>query len=115
MNGQPPNGSDDGNFTGDAITADQIAFNSQHGFYTTNGIYDLRPETLESNFYAWRVTGNPKYLANAEAALASFQKYLPVPNAPGGVAGIFDVNNVNNTGHFDDAESFFFAEVMKYL
>ena len=74
----------------------------------------MRPEVLESNFYAWRVSGDPKYVANAQVALKSFQNHLPVPNGVGGVGGLFDVNNIQS-GHFDDAESFFYAEVMKYL
>ena len=66
---------------------------------------------LESNFYAWRATGNTKYLDNAASAIESFQKYLPATVA---YAGINDVNNVNST-KVDDMESFWFAEVLKYL
>jgi len=116
---QPPNGTDDGNFTGNAITAADLAFNSQHGFYIFDGgaDYILRPEVLESNFYAWRVTGNQKYLANAQSAIQSYLKFLEVPGGQGGVSGIFDVNNATITDgdRVDDTESFFFAEVMKYL
>ncbi|KAF9049289.1 seven-hairpin glycosidase [Hymenopellis radicata] len=54
--------SSDGNFTGgSAPTPAQQAFYSLHGFYITSSVYILRPEVLESNFYAWRVTGDQKY------------------------------------------------------
>ncbi|KAF8512523.1 glycoside hydrolase family 47 protein [Hysterangium stoloniferum] len=119
VNGTPPNGTDDGSFTGNPITADDLTFNSEHGFYIFDGAADyiLRPEVLESNFYAWRVTGDPKYLANAQSAIDSYLKFLVVPGGDGGVSGIFDVNNatITNDNRVDDTESFFFAEVMKYL
>ncbi|KAL4255270.1 alpha-1,2-Mannosidase [Pleurotus pulmonarius] len=84
--------SDDGSFTGssNSPSAAQLAFNAQHGFYITGADYILRPEVLESNFYAWRATGDTKYLDNAAAAIDSFNKFLP-------------------------ATSFWFAEVLKYL
>lgn len=114
---QPPNGSDDGSFSQEGIPADQLPFVDQHGFYITNGLYDLRPEVLESNFYAWRVTGNPKYIANAQSALQSFQNFIVVPGGDGGVSGLNDVTQTSfsNNDRIDDTESFFFAEVMKYL
>lgn len=39
------------------IPADQAAFYKAHGFYTTNPLYDLRPEVIESYYYAYRITG----------------------------------------------------------
>ncbi|KAF9494946.1 glycoside hydrolase family 47 protein [Pleurotus eryngii] len=103
----------DGSFTGSSSrpTADQLAFNDKHGFYITGSDYILRPEVLESNFYAWRVTGDTKYLDNAAAAIDSFNKFLP---ATVGFAGIDDVNDPNSE-KIDDTESFWFAEVLKYL
>ncbi|KAF4583556.1 maturation of Asn-linked oligosaccharides protein [Pleurotus pulmonarius] len=105
--------SDDGSFTGssNSPSAAQLAFNAQHGFYITGADYILRPEVLESNFYAWRATGDTKYLDNAAAAIDSFNKFLP---ATVGFAGINDVNNPNST-KIDDTQSFWFAEVLKYL
>ncbi|KAF9445727.1 glycoside hydrolase family 47 protein [Macrolepiota fuliginosa MF-IS2] len=104
----------DGNYTaGSAPTPEQQAFYELHGFYPTTGAeyYILRPEVLESNFYAWRVTGDAKYLDRAASAVSSFQKYLKAPVA---YAGIQNVNDVNS-GKFNDMESFWFAEVLKYL
>jgi mannosyl-oligosaccharide alpha-1,2-mannosidase len=104
--------SSDGSYTGgEEPDATQIAFNEEHGFYITAADYVLRPEVLESNFYAWRVTGDTKYLDRAASAVASFNKYLPTTVA---FAGIDDVDNVNSQ-KIDDMESFWFAEVLKYL
>lgn len=105
--------SDDGSFTGSSSgpTAAQLAFNAQHGFYITGADYILRPEVLESSFYAWRATGDTKYLDNAVAAIDSFNKFL---TATVGFAGINDVNNPGST-KIDDTQSFWFAEVLKYL
>jgi len=102
----------DGNFTGHGNpSADQLAFYNQHGFYITDPFYVQRPEVLESNFYAWRVTGNQIYLQRARSAVASFNKFLSTPT---GFAGIDDVNNPM-TAKVNETESFWFAEVLKYL
>ena len=104
--------SSDGDYTGgDPPTAKQTQFYKEHGYYITTSDYILRPEVLESNFYAWRVTGDTKYLDHAVSAIESFQKYLPATVA---YAGIDDVNNVNST-KVNDMESFWFSEVLKYL
>ncbi|KDQ58337.1 glycoside hydrolase family 47 protein [Jaapia argillacea MUCL 33604] len=107
--------SSDGTYTGETPSASDITFYDQHGFFIYSGASDyiLRPEVLESNFYAWRVTGNTKYLDNAASAIASFETYLKVTGS-GGYAGISDVNN-KASDKIDDTESFWFAEVLKYL
>jgi hypothetical protein len=43
------------------VPADQKEFYDRAGFYITNGAYDLRPEVLESFYYAYRATGDRKY------------------------------------------------------
>jgi mannosyl-oligosaccharide alpha-1,2-mannosidase len=104
--------SSDGNFTGNGNpSAAQIAFYNKHGYYITASDYILRPEVLESNFYAFRVTGDQKYLDRAASAVTSFNKFLRTPT---GFAGLNDVNSLNG-GLIDDTESFWFAEVLKYL
>ncbi|KAG8747223.1 maturation of Asn-linked oligosaccharides protein [Ceratobasidium sp. 414] len=103
----------DGNWTGSTPSSQDVAFYKQNGFYVYSGYayYDLRPEVLESNFYAWRATGDIKYYNRAVAGLESIKKYC----RPGvGVAGIGDVRSTNS-GYIDHTESFFFAEVMKYI
>ncbi|KAF9517655.1 glycoside hydrolase family 47 protein [Hydnum rufescens UP504] len=107
-------GSDGGNYTGGPRPSpSDMDFYNQHGFYVYNGYsyYDLRPEVLESNFYAWRATGDVKYQNNAATALTNILKNC---KAPAAYAPIQDVTKLNS-GFFDDTESFFFAEVMKYL
>lgn len=58
----------------------------------TTSDYVQRPEVLESNFYAWRATGDTKYLDRAAAAVDSFQKFLKVDT---GYIGLNDVNDVS--------------------
>jgi len=104
--------SSDGSFTGGSNpTSQQTAFYNQHGFYITGADYILRPEVLESNFYAWRVTGNTKYLDRAASAVKSFNQFLKAKTA---FAGISNVDSTSSS-KFDDMESFWFAEVLKYL
>ncbi|KAJ6541128.1 glycoside hydrolase family 47 protein [Mycena sp. CBHHK59/15] len=104
--------SSDGNFTGGGgISSSQLAFYQKNGFYITASDYIQRPEVLESNFHAWRVTGDTKYLDRAASAIASFNRFLPATVA---FAGLNDVNS-RNGGLIDDMESFWFAEVLKYL
>lgn len=104
--------SSDGGFTnGAAPTSDQQDFYEKHGFYITDSDYILRPEVMESNFYAWRSTGDIKYLNRASQVIQSINKYLSVNNA---YAGIEDVDSATSK-KIDDMESFWFAETLKYL
>ncbi|CAE6481581.1 unnamed protein product [Rhizoctonia solani] len=103
----------DGSWTGQNQSASDLEFYRKNGFYVYNGYayYDLRPEVLESNFYAWRATGDIKYFNRAIAGLESIKKYC----RPGvAVGGIWDVRSTNS-GYINHTESFFFAEVMKYI
>lgn len=88
-----------------------MAFNNKSGFYPRGRGYIHRPEVLESNFHAWRVTGDKKYLDRAASAVASFNKYLRLST---GFPGLHDVNQPQG-GLIDDTESFWFAETLKYL
>ena len=107
--------SSDGNYTGGSnATEAQLEFYNEHGFYITAPDYILRPEVLESNFYAWRVTGDSKYLKRAEKAIESFQTYCKVEN--NGYAGLINVDDSSSSRQMiDDTESFWFSEVLKYL
>ena len=73
----------------------------------------MRPEVLESNFYAWRYTGNTTYYERAVSAYQSLETYLRTDTVA--YAPINDVNSDNGGGFIDDMESFWFAEVLKYL
>lgn len=108
----------DGDYTGaptDPSPEDE-AFYNENGFYILNGgsDYFLRPEVLESNFYAYRATGNQTYLDRAKQALSAFNKVLSINGA---YAGINDVNSLDGEGggFIDDTPSYFFAETLKYL
>ncbi|KZT65305.1 glycoside hydrolase family 47 protein [Daedalea quercina L-15889] len=105
--------SSDGNYTGSSPSSGDIAFYEKHGFFVYPGDSDyyLRPEVLESNFYAWRVTGDSKYVQRAADAVDSFLTYLPTTVA---YAGIDDVD-ATDSAFIDDMQSFWFAEVLKYL
>ncbi|QRV76191.1 glycoside hydrolase family 47 protein [Ceratobasidium sp. AG-Ba] len=93
-----------------------LAYYKENGFYSYNdtewAYYDLRPEVIESNFYAWRATGDLKYQKRAEAALSSIEKYCKSEH---GYAGIMDVRFTNQYDYINQTETFFFAEVLKYL
>lgn len=43
------------------VPANQTEFYERAGFYITDGSYVLRPEVLESFYYAYRATGDRKY------------------------------------------------------
>lgn len=106
--------SEDGDYTGQPPpTPEQQEFYKAHGFYLVDSAryYDMRPEVLESNFYAWRVTGDTKYIDRAASALRSFERYLAVNDA---YAPIENVNDANSN-KINDMESFWFAETLKYL
>jgi mannosyl-oligosaccharide alpha-1,2-mannosidase len=43
------------------VPENQTEFYERAGFYITSGYYILRPEVLESFYYAYRATGDRKY------------------------------------------------------
>ncbi|KAJ7952050.1 alpha-1,2-Mannosidase [Quillaja saponaria] len=69
----------------------------------------LRPETVESLFYLWRLTGNKTYQEWGWNIFQAFEKNSRVES---GYVGLKDVN----TGVKDNKmQSFFLAETLKYL
>ncbi|KAF8609807.1 glycoside hydrolase family 47 protein [Ceratobasidium sp. AG-I] len=97
-------------------TSYDLEFYKEHGFYSYNdtewAYYDLRPEVLESNFYAWRATGDLKYQKRAPAALTSIEKHCKLEH---GYVGIRDVRVNTQKAYINQTETFFFAEVLKYI
>ncbi|MHB1922041.1 MAG: glycoside hydrolase family 47 protein [Chitinophagaceae bacterium] len=73
-----------------------------------NGSYALRPENMESCYYLYHFTQNPKYLRMAKEMFKSLVKNC---RTNVGFAAIQDVQNMTPT---DSMESFFFAETLKY-
>lgn len=74
--------------------------------------YILRPETVESLFLGWRLTGNEKYRDWGWQVFQAIEKYCKVPG--GGYSGVQSVNEVP-VQHTDNMETFFVAETLKYL
>src|SRR5260221_14631517 len=68
-----------------------------------------RPEVMESNFMAWRATGDRKYYDRAVKTYKAFHTHL---TAPAGYAGVQDVRQTNSE-KIDDCGSFWYAEVLK--
>uniref|UniRef100_A0A8C1M608 alpha-1,2-Mannosidase n=1 Tax=Cyprinus carpio TaxID=7962 RepID=A0A8C1M608_CYPCA len=73
--------------------------------------YILRPEVIETYWYMWRFTHDPKYRQWGWEAVQAIDKYCRVS---GGFSGVKDVYSSNPT--YDDVQqSFFLAETLKYL
>ncbi|KAF0296741.1 Endoplasmic reticulum mannosyl-oligosaccharide 1,2-alpha-mannosidase [Amphibalanus amphitrite] len=73
----------------------------------------LRPETLESLWYLYHLTGNRTYQDWGWNIFQAFEKYARVPT--GGYTSIGDVRNPDNLNPRDSMESFFLGETLKYL
>ncbi|CAH8873117.1 unnamed protein product [Trichobilharzia szidati] len=82
-----------------------IAISKSHKHYL------LRPETVESYFYLWRFTKDPKYRDWAWDVVQALDKYC---RTGAGFSGIEDV--YSSQPEYDDVQqSFFLAETLKYL
>lgn len=93
------------------VPDDQKDFYSKAGFYISSGAYVLRPEVIESFYYAHRVTGKEIYrdwVWNAFVAINSTCR------TDSGFSAVSDVNKANGGSKSDNQESFLFAEVLKY-
>ncbi|RUS25640.1 glycoside hydrolase [Jimgerdemannia flammicorona] len=82
------------------------------GFYVKDPRYALRPETIESLFYFYRLTGDSKY---QDAAWHLFQAINSTSRTPVGFSKIEDVTKSDGGKFIDMQESFFLAETLKYL
>ncbi|CAK7221402.1 hypothetical protein SCUCBS95973_004486 [Sporothrix curviconia] len=94
-----------------AAPANQSAFFQKAGFWIVDGQYILRPEVIESFYYAYRATGDTKYQDWA------WDAFLAINKTCAAGSGYSAINNVMATGggSFQDfQESFWFAEVLKY-
>jgi mannosyl-oligosaccharide alpha-1,2-mannosidase len=89
----------------------QDDFYNQNGFYITTSYYDLRPEVIESYYYAYRATGDTKY---QDWAWDAFVAINSTCRTDSGFTAVGDVNVEGGGDKFDNQESFWFAEVMKY-
>lgn len=73
----------------------------------------LRPETVESLFYLYRVTGEEKYRDQGWQIFLAFEKHTKVKD--GGYSSISNVRDAGNPRFKDKMESFFLSETLKYL
>lgn len=71
-----------------------------------------RPETIESLFYLYRLTGDRKYRDWGWKIFQSFEKYSKLPE---GYSSMNNVRNPGNVGLRNKMESFFLGETLKYL
>ncbi|KZT58231.1 glycoside hydrolase family 47 protein [Calocera cornea HHB12733] len=83
----------------------------QRGFWVQDARFVLRPEVVESMFYAWRITGDPVWQERVWDAFQAVKKYC---KAPAAYASLVTVESTEPAKK-DESESFFYAELMKYF
>ncbi len=71
--------------------------------------YELRPEIIESTYYLYYFTGEPRYRAMGKTFADSLEKYCRTKD------GFAALLNVETKQKRDAMESFFLAETLKYL
>ncbi len=74
-----------------------------------DGAYHLRPEIVESTYYLYHYTGDPKYRRMGEKMFDNFVKYC---RADAGYAALADVTTRQQ---LDEMQSFVLAETFKYF
>jgi mannosyl-oligosaccharide alpha-1,2-mannosidase len=72
----------------------------------------LRPETVESLFYMWRITRKPKFREAGWTIYQAFERHARVDS--GGFAAVQDVMAIP-AQHRNKMESFWLGETLKYL
>ncbi|PHH80546.1 hypothetical protein CDD80_1058 [Ophiocordyceps camponoti-rufipedis] len=92
--------------------ASQKSFYNKAGFWTVQGSYILRPETLESIYYAYRLTGDVKWQQRAWTAFKQISSKCRIGSGYGELQNVMDANG---GGFYDQMQSFFLAETLKYL
>ncbi|KAI9171502.1 alpha-1,2-Mannosidase [Paramyrothecium foliicola] len=79
-----------------------------------NDVHNLqRPETVESLFYMWRITGDVKYREWGWEMFTSFLNYTAVEDQ-GGFSSLQNANVIPPVFK-DNLESFWLAETLKYM
>lgn len=74
--------------------------------------FRLRPEVLETWYYAYRATKDRKYLDWTWDAFLAINRTCRTDS---GFSGVTDVNAADGGAPIDVQESFVYAEVMKYI
>ncbi|XP_067106505.1 ER degradation-enhancing alpha-mannosidase-like protein 3 isoform X2 [Osmerus mordax] len=73
------------------------------------GQHPLRPEFAESTYYLYKATGDPYYLRVGQSIVEKLNAHARVP------CGFAAVHDVRTGTHEDRMDSFFLAEMFKYL
>ncbi|KAK6543452.1 maturation of Asn-linked oligosaccharides protein [Orbilia ellipsospora] len=110
-----PSGLGPENFAWDEslVPAGQKEFFTKNGFYYSGSIdYRLRPEVIESYYHAYMVTRDNKY---REWAWDAFKAINSTCRTSSGFTTVSDVSQADGGKKADKQESFWFAEVLKYL
>jgi len=98
--------------TASGLACDSVTIEPNGDIKCENDIYLLRPEVVESIFYAWRHTHDQKWRDYARKIWTSLHKHCEV--ASGGFTDVKYVTRVSPT-KMDKQESWFLAETLKYL
>lgn len=73
--------------------------------------YILRPEVVETYFYMWRFTKDPKYREWGWQAVQALEKWCKTESGYSGIRDVYQLNPAKD----DVQQSFFLAETLKYL
>ncbi|KAI5297850.1 maturation of Asn-linked oligosaccharides protein [Ascosphaera atra] len=93
------------------VPSNQKDFFKKNGFYIDNFSYQLRPEVIESFYYAWRATGDTMYRDWVWDAFVAIRKYARTSSAFTSISNVMDSAGGKKS---DFQESFLYAEVLKY-
>lgn len=90
---------------------EQADFYEEAGFWATSTAYILRPETVETLYYAYRVTGDKKF---QDMAWQAFENIEAAAKTGAAYSSLSDVT-VEDGGYINKMESFWLTETLKYL
>ncbi|KAL5589076.1 hypothetical protein FOBRF1_015604 [Fusarium oxysporum] len=91
------------------------SFYEKSGYYHTNAEYILRPETIESLYYAYRATGDHKYQDWAWEAFEALNRMCKIEGGYTGLKSVMKTKDDKTRKFVDKMESFWLAETLKYL
>ncbi|KAK6518321.1 maturation of Asn-linked oligosaccharides protein [Arthrobotrys conoides] len=95
------------------VPSNQKEFFEKNGWYYGGEIdYRLRPEVIESYYHAWVVTKDDKYRQWAWEAFLAINRTCRTEH---GFTSVSDTSREDGGRKDDKQESFWFAEVLKYL
>ena len=98
--------------TASGLACDSVTVEPSGEIKCENDLYLLRPEVVESIFYAWRSTHDQKWRDYARKIWKALHKHCEV--ASGGFTDVKYVTRESPT-KMDKQESWFLAETLKYL